>query len=67
MFTFQILLKREAMVAGKGLFGPSSSTKRLSSIADDLNSFSSGAESIFSFARVYAGRSFGLLLTFAAR
>jgi hypothetical protein len=43
------------------------STQRVSSFLVDLNTFSSGAKSFFSFAQAYAGRSFGLPLIFAAR
>jgi hypothetical protein len=46
---------------------PPGSKKRLSSFTGDLNSFSSGAKSFFSFAQAYADRSFGLPLIFAAR
>jgi len=70
MFTFRIFPSTQEQWPQSAVFLPvlpPASTKRLSSIAGDLNSFSSGAKSFFSFAQAYAVGSFGLPLIFAAR
>jgi hypothetical protein len=66
MFTFRNIPNTQIQWP-EGAVSHLRSTERLSSIADDLNSFSSGAKINFSFAQASAGESFGSLLIFAAR
>jgi hypothetical protein len=58
MFTFRISPTTQIQWPQRPVihkFLPPASTKRLSSFLGDLNSFSSGAKSFFSFAQAYAG------------
>jgi hypothetical protein len=66
MFTFRIFSNPQIQWL-EGAVSHDSSTERLSSFADDLNSFSSGAKNFLNFAQAYAGGSFGPPLIFAAR
>jgi hypothetical protein len=69
MFTFRIsqTTKIQALEGAGSHQISQLATKRVSSFADDLNTFYYGAKSFSSFAQAYAGGSLSSPLIFAAR